>query len=90
MNIQTINERSLIQQYVTNFAQLVESALGRPENAKPFGDEGGDEAVLSMFPLAVPGPRPLLARASCAWGHNSQVVIAVDGLHLLSPCSFLK
>lgn len=75
--VQTINERSLMQQYAANFGQLLESALGRPENAKPFADAGGDEVLLTMFPLAVPGPRSLLARASCAWGHSSQVLVVL-------------
>ncbi|CAN0332618.1 unnamed protein product, partial [Ectocarpus sp. 13 AM-2016] len=57
-----------MQQYAANFGQLLESALGRPENAKHFADAGGDEVLLSLFSLAVPGPRALLARASCAGG----------------------
>lgn len=61
-----------MQQYAANFGQLLETALGRPENAKPFAEAGGDEVLLSMFySLAVPGPRPLLARATCAWGGGS-------------------
>lgn len=60
-----------MQQYAANSGQLLESALSRPENAKPFTDAGGDEVLLSMFSLAVPGPRPLLARVSCAWGGGS-------------------
>ncbi|CAN0343356.1 unnamed protein product, partial [Hapterophycus canaliculatus] len=69
---EALNERSLMQQYAANFGQLLEAALGRPENAKPFADAGGDEVLLSMFySLAVPGPRPLLARATCAWGGGS-------------------
>lgn len=68
-----MNERSLLQQYAAHFGQLLESVLARPEQAKPFADAGGDDVLLSMFSLAVPGPRPLLARASCAWGHTSQV-----------------
>ncbi|CAN0117801.1 unnamed protein product, partial [Scytosiphon promiscuus] len=69
---EALNERSLMQQYAANYGQLLETALGRPENAKPFVDAGGDEVLLSMFySLAVPGPRPLLARATCAWGGGS-------------------
>lgn len=69
--MQTLNERSLMQHYAANSGQLLESALSRPEHAKPFADAGGDEVLLSMFSLAVPGPRLLLARASCAWhGHG--------------------
>lgn len=69
--IQTLNERALMQRYAANSGQLLESALSRPENAKPFTDAGGDEVLLKMFSLAVPGPRPLLARVSCAWGSGS-------------------
>lgn len=62
-----------MQQYAANFGQVIESVVGRPENAKPFSDAGGDELLLAMFQLTVPGPRPLLARATCAWAHGSQV-----------------
>lgn len=62
-----------MQQYASNVGQLLETALGRVENAKPFNEAGGDELLLDLIQVAVPGPRPLLARASCCWGHSSQV-----------------
>lgn len=66
-----------MQQYVSHVGQLLESALNRVENTKPFNEAGGEKVVLELIQLAVPGPRPLLARASCCWGHSSQVSVVV-------------
>ena len=66
-----------MQQYVSHVGQLLESALNRVENTKPFNEAGGEKVVLELIQLAVPGPRPLLARASCCWGHSSQVRLCV-------------
>ncbi|CAB1120780.1 unnamed protein product [Ectocarpus sp. CCAP 1310/34] len=81
---EVLNERTLMQQYAANFGQLLESALGRPENAKPFADAGGDEVLLSLFSLAVPGPRALLARASCAGGGGGGGTTTSSSSSLLS------
>ncbi|CAM9533904.1 unnamed protein product, partial [Chrysoparadoxa australica] len=77
-------ERYRFVQYVAHMAELTDASLTKSEHAGPLFDQGGVDAILEMYRLALPAPRSFLAQASCVANNSTQNLSYYPAAHALS------